>query len=175
MSTFLQFLQASLGEPYLPPLEDLKKQFIKGICIVLIILGVFHQTSQHIGLVYNPTHSLPHRLFLNLKNLTPNKGDYTCIKSAWYGGNVIKKVVGVPGDRLAYDKSGNLWIGKALKIGKPKRKAKDGRLLTPLKPGIIPQGRVFVSGEHERSFDSRYEELGLIPEKDLQGRLLVLI
>ncbi len=175
MSYFLHFLQASLGEPYLPPLEDLKNQFIKGICIVLFILGVFHIGSKHIGLVYSPTHSLSYRLFLNLKKVTPKKGDYTCLNSPWYGGHVIKKVVGLSGDHLTYDQGGNLWIGKALKIGKPKRKAKDGRPLTPIKPGIIPSGMVFVSGEHERSFDSRYEELGLIPEKDLQGRLLALI
>jgi conjugal transfer pilin signal peptidase TrbI len=93
---------------------------------------------------------------------------------------MIKKVAGMAGDRLVYDKEGNLWvnalwIGRALKIGKHKKSAKDGRQLNPIKPGVIPAGKVFVVGNHERSFDSRYAELGLIPETALQGRLLALI
>jgi type IV secretory pathway protease TraF len=89
------------------------------------------------------------------------------------------------GDALSYDHSSelqldihdinSLWLGRQLKIGRPKKQSKDGRILTPIKPKVIPKGMVFVSGEHERSFDSRYEELGLIPTKNLQGRLIALV
>src|SRR5690606_5538661 len=140
--------------------------------------------SQHINLVYNPTDSLPHHLFLQIKRIAPQRDDYTCFMSSWYGKRVIKKVVGTAGDTLTYDAEGNLWVnalwvgracpGAPVKIGKPKKQAKDGRSLTPIKPGVIPAGKVFVIGEHERSFDSRYEELGLVPESALQGRLLAL-
>lgn len=98
---------------------------------------------------------------------------------------MIKKVAGMAGDELFYDKEGNLWVsalwtgracpGAPVKIGKQKKSAKDGRRLNPIKPGVIPTGKVFVVGDHERSFDSRYAELGLIPETDLQGRLVALI
>ena len=162
-----------------------KTQWGKGLCTFLIILGVTSLVSEHVSLVYSHTDSLPHHLFLQCKHVKPKRGDYTCFDSPWYGRRVIKKVEGMAGDKLVYDKEGNLWVetlwvnalwvGRALKIGKPKRQAKDGRPLTSIKPGIIPDGKVFVVGDHERSFDSRYAELGLIPETALQGKLLAII
>lgn len=153
----------------------LKTQWVKGLCTLLVVLGVISQISNHLGLVYSRTDSLPHHLFLHFKQLKPKRGDCTCIDCPWYGGRVIKKVVGIGGDSITYDATGSLWVGRHLKVGRPKKKAKDGRLLTPIKSGIIPQGKVFVMGEHERSFDSRYEELGLVLEKELQGRLVALV
>lgn len=166
-------------------LNILRKQGLKGICGFLLVLGITYQLSNHVCLVYSKTTSLPYNFFLQLKNVKPLRGHYTCFHSPWYGGKVIKKVVGREGDVLSYDSSNtlqleildinSLWLGRQLKIGKPKKQSKDGRILTPLKPGAIPEGMIFVSGEHERSFDSRYEELGLIPAKDLQGRLIALV
>lgn len=184
-----------------------KKQWAKGLFAFLLALGVIWQASNYISLVYSRTNSLPYSFFLNLKQVTPKKGHYTCFDCPWYGGRVIKKVVGVGGDILFYDDQGDLWIqtifrveslqdkslrdesfrGETLqgehystrvdflKIGKHKERSKDGRLLTPIKAGVIPPGKVFVVGDHERSFDSRYEELGLVPEKALQGSLLALV
>lgn len=163
----------------------LKNQWVKGLCCFLLVLGVISQLSNYVGLVYSNTNSLPYHLFLHLKQLEPQRGQYTCFNSPWYGGRVIKKVTGMGGDILIYDQKGNLWVKtvavnslwlrRQLKIGKAKKHSKDGRLLTPIKPEIIPKGMVFVSGEHERSFDSRYEELGLVSVKDLQGRLIALV
>ena len=160
-------------------LAFLKKQWVKGFCCFLVTLAVISQVSSYVGLVYSRTNSLPYRLFLNLKHVTPKRGDYTCLDSPWYGGRVIKQVVGMGGDTLSYDDEGNLWvktlwIGRQLKIGKQKKHTRNGRLLVPIKPGVIPHGKVFVLGNHERSFDSRYEELGLVSEKNLHGRLLAL-
>ena len=107
--------------------------------------------------------------------MSPQKGSYTCVHSPWYGGTVVKKIVGVAGDTLSYDIEGNLWVGCNLKVGKPKKKSKDGKILTPIEAGVIPKGMVFVAGNHERSFDSRYQELGLIPERDLQGKVIALL
>jgi len=180
----------------------LKKQWVKGFCTFLVVFGVIWQASHYVTLVYSRTNSLPYSLFLNLKQAKPERGQYTCFECPWYGGRVIKKIVGMGGDILFYDDKGDLWIETAsrnesfqvgtlrdaspridhystrvdfLRIGKHKERSKDGRLLTPIKAGVIPQGKVFVVGDHERSFDSRYEELGLIPEKVLQGRLLALV
>ena len=152
-----------------------RKQWIKGFICFLIVFALIAWLKDHVGLLYSSTSSLPHRTYLKLKQMSPQKGDYTCFDSPWYGGNVVKKIVGVAGDAINYDKEGNLWIERRLKVGKPKKKARDGRPLTPLKAGIIPKGMVFVMGEHERSFDSRYEELGLVPEQALQGRVLAIL
>ena len=162
-----------------------RKQWIKGLFFFVIVFALMAFLKDHVCLLYSTTTSLPHRTFLKLKQISPQKGDYTCFDSPWYGGNVVKKIVGVAGDVVTYDFEGNLWVkthwvktlwvGRQLKVGPQKKRSKDGRLLTPLKPGIIPAGMVFVMGEHERSFDSRYEEMGLIPEHALQGRVIALL
>jgi conjugal transfer pilin signal peptidase TrbI len=153
----------------------LGKQWLKGIFCFLIVFALITWLKNHVSLLYSSTDSLPYRTYLRLKQMGVKKGDYTSFASPWYGGNVVKRIVGVAGDTITYDSEGNLWIGRQLKVGKPKKKARDGRPLTPLKPGIIPEGLVFVMGAHERSFDSRYEESGLIPEKALQGRLIAIL
>jgi conjugal transfer pilin signal peptidase TrbI len=152
-----------------------RKQWIKGLFSFVIVFALMTFLKDHVCLLYSTTASLPHRTFLKLKQMSPQKGDYTCFDSPWYGGNVVKKIVGVAGDSITYDTEGNLWVGRQLKVDRPKKKSKDGRLLTPLKPGIIPEGMVFVMGNRERSFDSRYEEMGLIPEHALQGRVIALL
>ena len=47
---------------------------------------------------------------------------------------------------------------------------KDGKPLTPLRVEIVPEGYVFVAGDHLRSFDSRYEEFGLVSQQNLWGK-----
>lgn len=157
-----------------------RKQWVKGFCFFVIVFALMAFLKDHVCLLYSTTASLPHRAFLKLKQMNPQKGDYTCFDSPWYGGSVVKKIVGIAGDSISYDNEGNLWIktlwiGRQLKVGLPKKKSKDGRPLTPIKPGVIPKGMVFVMGDHERSFDSRYEEMGLIPEHALQGRVIALL
>jgi len=172
-----------------------QKQWVKGFLWFLLIFALIAWLKDHVCLLYSSTDSLPYRTYLMLKQLSPQKGDYTSFDSPWYGGNVVKKIVGTAGDTIIYDEEGNLWVERQertlkesrrkgprlkesrlkLRVGKPKKKAKDGRTLTPIKPGVIPKGMVFVMGDHERSFDSRYEELGLIPEQALQGRLVAIL
>jgi len=157
-----------------------RKQWTKGIFFFVIVFALMAFLKDHVCLLYSTTASLPHRTFLKLKQMSPQNGDYTCFDCPWYGGNVVKKIVGVAGDSITYDLEGNLWVqtlwvGRRLKVGTQKKKSKDGRPLTPVKPGIIPEGMVFVMGDHERSFDSRYEEMGLIPVHALQGRVIALL
>jgi conjugal transfer pilin signal peptidase TrbI len=148
--------------------------WIKGLVVFFVSLVVVSTALDQVTVVYSPSDSLPYRTFLELKHIKPQLGQYAYFESPWYGGRVIKKIVGREGDKLSYDVQGNLWVGTQ-KIGKAKTQARDGRKLTPIKSGVIPQGMVFVEGEHERSFDSRYEELGLIPEAALGGRVLGLV
>lgn len=161
-----------------------KNSLLKGLSCFLVVLGVISLISSQVSVVYSKSNSLPYHFFLNLKHLAPKKGHYTCFHSHWYGGQVIKKVVGMEGDTLTYDNEGNLWLvpfdidtskGTRLKIGKQQEFAKDGRKLTPITAGFIPKGKVFVLGEHERSFDSRYAELGLVSLSKLNGRLIALM
>ncbi len=148
--------------------------FKKGLMGLVIGFGAIAVIKDYACFLYSETASMPYRYFLNLKKIKPQKGDYTCLDSPWYGQKIIKEIVGQEGDQIFYDTEGNLWIGPK-KIGKPKRKTKDGRHLHSLQAGAIPKGFVFVTGHHDHSFDSRYQELGLVPLCNLQGRVTGLL
>lgn len=105
-----------------------------------------------------------------------------------------KRIVGMSGDLLHRDKE-RLCISSQAQNDKPLAlnpvcfshnqavnnlsngqslpllgQTKDGNLLTPLKADVVPEGYVFVAGDHLRSFDSRYEEFGLVPQQNLWGK-----
>lgn len=155
-------------------MNKLIKHALSAFAGAVLSFGIVAIAKDHVCLLYSETNSLPYNYFLKLKQVTPQKGQYTVFNSSWYGGPLIKQIVGEAGDVISYSDNGNLFVGRIL-IGQPKKKSKGGRSLTPIQPGTIPTGFVFVKGEHERSFDSRYEEVGLIPKSSLQGRALGLI
>jgi type IV secretory pathway protease TraF len=84
------------------------------------------------------------------------------------GLTIVKYLVGIEGDRITNEKNNiyvnAYYIGTAQKTGQ----------LTPIKDQIISKGYLFVSGTHRYSFDSRYEEFGLIKVSDLKGRAIGL-
>ena len=140
--------------------------FIGGIAFIAIL-------SFFCKVVISETDSLPEHYFLHFPFIKAHKNDYTFFYSEWYQGKIIKKIIGVEGDKVMRDKTGCVWVNQT-RIGIPKLKATDGSRLTPVEAKIIPKGYVFVYSNNENSFDSRYEELGLIPVSRLQGRLLAL-
>ena len=140
-----------------------KKGFFKfhrnGLLIVLLVCltGVFP--------VFSLTDSLAHHAFVASKyNHNINRNDYVLFKAKLPGETtqkqLLKQVVGVPGDTIAI-KNGQCFINEH-PVGTIQLNTLSGQTLNPLQPQTIPEGKLFVAGNHERSFDSRYQELGLI-------------
>ena len=148
---------------------SLKKALILiGFTVGLVLL------PSYIGFYANRSESLPFKVFLVLKKVTPHKGNYAVFTHSWFQKDLIKQVMGVEGDnvRIAPDKT--IWVA-GQKIGALMSTTSSGTQLTPLKfSGFIPEGYVFVASPHERSFDSRYEEMGLLKIEDLKGRAIPL-
>ena len=121
----------------------------------------------------NKSESLPHGFFLVIKNLSAKTGQYVSFQGhqphyMGYAPPCIKEVAGLPGDVYeVYEK--NFYINGVLK-GSLRRQTKDGRPLTSLKTRTIPEGYVFVKGQSYDTYDSRYEEFGLVKETHLKGR-----
>lgn len=151
-------------------MKKLSKAILAG-CLSFMSIFVI---KDHVAIIHSTTNSLPYSTFLMLKTLPPCKGDYTCLESAWYGCRVIKEVIGVSGDVVTYDYSGFLSVGDVV-IGKPHPQASNGRPLTPVQSGVIPEGYVFLRGSHDRSFDSRYQEMGLVHKRKLEGKGIGLV
>ncbi len=124
---------------------------------------------------------LPHRAFLiDTWCHELDRGDLFAFRATkmqpWVrtGTTVVKRLRGVPGDRLLINSDGVVLVngepagallGRSLeKIGKS---AEDLR-----RDEVIPPGQLFALGEHERSYDSRY--WGYVDQADVIGRAYVL-
>lgn len=143
---------------------------------LIICLGVFlitHYLSSHINILHNYTDSLPQRYFIHFLKVKPKKNEYTVAYSDWLKENIIKQIIGVAGDNIHITPKGEIYIND-FKVGRAYAHASDGRPLTAVISQKIPPGYVFLYSPHIRSFDSRYQELGLVPEQKLKGRALPL-
>ena len=112
------------------------------------------------------------------------RGDIVClqdhrVKSIVGDKLLAKRVIGLPGDQIRHEKQfikvvpqdGVLSPGTLNSSVLPLLKQTiKGELLTPLSFTTIPEGYVFVAGDCPRSFDSRYEEFGLVLIKNVKGR-----
>lgn len=81
-----------------------------------------------------------------------------------------KRVLGVPGDRIVYNKDGITVIPQESYLLPLLNKTSKGKPLTPIAINVIPEGYLFVAGDNPQSFDSRYEEFGLVPKEKVWGR-----
>lgn len=85
---------------------------------------------------------------------------------------LVKKVGCLPGQYLKVTMHEADCNG--IKVGNVRQVTKEGKPLTPaLYDGIIPEGRLFLLGEHYFSYDSRY--FGLVPYEWIQGKITVVL
>jgi len=90
------------------------------------------------------------------------------------GQTVIKRVVGVPGDRVSVDAEGTTINGSALPNSDP---ALAGTLQRPSavffrQTLMVPEGQFWVMGDTRDSFDARY--WGLLSVQQVRGRAYAL-
>lgn len=118
----------------------------------------------HMGVVIPMTPSVKYHVLLESSGV-PMKGDYVDV-DVFHAGidgeravRLTKRIACVAGEVLRYE-NGRHYCGENY-LGVVLKRTTDG---IPLKAfefsGVIPEGKVFLTGDHERSFDSRY--LGLV-------------
>lgn len=148
-------------------------QVLIGTLSLGLLLSVFLTQTE---LKVNQTPSLGYKVFFCVKGLALKRGDFVTFNThpTAYFGNIsyTKRLMGLPEDRIHVRKSSNksqLFINDQ-PIGTLRTTTRDGKPLHPLKAKSIPEGYVFVSADHSRSFDSRYEEFGLVKETCLKAK-----
>jgi signal peptidase I len=139
---------------------------------LILVFFVFFQTSQVQGDSMRPTLLTEDRLFLTKGYGSPRRGDIVVFNLNEGGTQVevIKRVVGLPGD-VVYTKGDLAWVdGKAEPKTYSLVTGKSGRVVGPLK---VPQGRLFVLGDNRAiSLDSRF--IGPIPLTSVIGRAVAI-
>lgn len=143
---------------------------IYGIVAMVMVLGIF---QHYFSLSINTSESLPQTLFIVLKNKLPEKGGYLVFRfpgKRFYSpkDEFVKKYVGGSGD-IVETRGQEIYLN-GQKIATAKEKSLKGVPLYPLHfNGPIPSGKYFVMGESKDSYDSRYDDVGLVDSGDVVG------
>ena len=104
----------------------------------------------HYQFAWNTTNSLPQKLFIIKIGRLP-----------------AKNVIGASNDIVT--KQGQAFYINGEKIAVAKTHSLKGRSLQTGTVGMIPKGKYFVWTPHIDSYDSRYDEIGLIDERTIIG------
>jgi len=109
----------------------------------------------------NLSHSLPNTLFLAKPIKSPvKKGQIVSIEHPVLNASIGKIIVGEPGDQISIQ--GQILFVNDFKIGEIKAISNSGKIYHPISEQEIPSGHYFVFTPHPESFDSRYQEFGLV-------------
>lgn len=111
------------------------------------------------NLYINASGSLPGSVFLGIPFRTLERGDQVVFTHHVSPHTILKRIVGVPGDRIMI-KDGQVWVMQC--VGKVREYLNNGRSVHPIQEGVIPDDQLFLMGTHPKSFDSRYQEFGLV-------------
>ena len=152
---------------------------IKLLCICLAIFiinslifcfAVVHGSSMN--------HTLQDRdlLFVWKFYYSPDYGDVViCHTGKGYESEMIKRIVGLPGDIIDISDNGTvIRNGAELQEDYCAEKTFDkGDINYPIK---VPVNQYFVMGDNRNdSIDSRYGEIGTLPKKNIDGKALLRI
>lgn len=140
-------------------------------------LRLFVDPTPRLPLLFNLTPSLPYRMaVLQHRPHALRRGDFIVFSFAGEaqlrypglrGQPFFKIVRGVPGDVVTV--AGRRVAINGEDVGAAKTQAYDHRPLTPITPTIIPSGHYYVQGTSPDSFDSRYQDSGLIRAEQVIG------
>lgn len=122
-------------------------------------------------ILINTSTSLPHTFYItNPKQAPVKRGDYIAFNHPASPQLIVKRVIGIEGDDILKTAQSVYIKGCERKLFL-KEKRSDGSVLTAVNANVVPEKTFFVAGSHHGSFDSRYQEFGLIPLAQVRGQV----
>jgi signal peptidase I len=170
-----------MNQPEAPAAEDKKAKwretfrfFIGALAVAILIrifvfeIAVVHQTSMYPTLVPGQWLGVSKVSYLIGK---PLRGDIAIVRAE--GKNLIKRVIGLPGESIAI-RQNQVYINGGI-LGE-EYLVEDMGGYADYEEAIIPENSYFMMGDNRPvSLDSRYEEIGFIGKGDFVGRTLFRI
>ncbi len=148
----------------------------------LAYVRLFIDATPRIPILFNWTPSLPYRVAWLQHGPHPvQRGDFIVFSFAGEaqhrypglrGQPFFKIVRGLPGDTVTV--SGRQVTINGQDVGVAKTKAYDRQPLVPIAPTVIPPRYYYVQGTSPDSFDSRYQESGLVRAEQVIGVVVPL-
>lgn len=140
----------------------------KAIWASVVIGGALLLLTQPFSFYINKSSSSPHTVFMARQwGGSLKRGQYIVFKHPLFAKPLVKRVLGLPGDKVNKYK-GNILVGGVDGGRVLERSPRSGRPVHALPDQTIPDNKVFVWAPAPDSFDSRYEEMGLIPLKSIK-------
>ncbi len=140
---------------------------ISALCLLWLL-------PKNYELVLNHSQSLPIKAVVIRKGEVPSKNGQIFVFRVRNNPhfkmpevNFIKLVGGLAGEEITTNDR-EVYVEERL-IGTAKMHSLKGAPLTIINQGLIPEHKFFAYTPHKDSFDSRYQDLGLIDEKDIIG------
>jgi conjugal transfer pilin signal peptidase TrbI len=125
-------------------------------CLVILCISLLVGMAIPGHLTITKTHSVKHHLFWEINRYPPQKGDY--VRLSFYEPKVgcapcsiVKRIGCLPGDRLVSEGFKYYCNGEFL------GQCQTGINIEPFQfSGTVPRGKVFLIGDRDNSYDSRY-------------------
>ncbi len=137
--------------------------------IAVLVSTLFFPVIQVSGTSMEPTLKDGNILVL-VKSDSYKRGDICCIE--WQNKKLIKRVIGLPGDTIFIDDEGNVYVNDEL-LDEPYVTGKSLGECDVEFPLQVPEGRVFVLGDHRTtSIDSRSSAIGCVEKEQIYGHKL---
>ncbi len=146
---------------------------IAGIIVYIITTFAF-QNMYVVGSSMSPTLTHGETVLINkitYRYNTPRRNEivsFRHVDASKSEMNIVKRIVGLPGDKIEIIDN-ILYLNDQVHEEVPSR----GNMEYPL---IVPEDSYFVLGDNKaNSMDSRYLEIGMIPGKELTGKIVIRI
>ena len=136
--------------------------------VAVLVATLFLPVLQIYGSSMEPTVSAGD-IVVSVKGAELKQGD---VISFYYQNSVlVKRVIATSGDWVDLDAEGNVYVNGEL-LDEPYLTEKAYGVVTIDLPYQVPEGRVFVMGDHRStSVDSRTTEVGCVAEEYLIGKI----
>jgi len=159
--------------------ENYRRRFLRTLGSTVSILIVVAAAAVLLATLYLPIF----RIYGSSMSPTLEEGDYVlAVKTehlrqgdliAFYYNNklLVKRVIATGGEWVDIDREGNVFVND-VPLEEPYLQEKSFDNCDITLPYQVPEGRVFVMGDHRSvSLDSRMEEIGCISGKQIAGKL----
>lgn len=145
-------------------------------------IRLFVDATPRLPILFNWTPSLPYRvIWMERGPQSLRRGDFIVFAfdgaaqaryPGLHGQPFFKIVRGLPGDVVTV--AGRRVAINGEEVGAAKERAYDRSPLAPIAPTVIPPGHYYVQGTSPDSFDSRYQDSGLVRAEQVVGVVVPL-